>query len=54
MPGEEPGKTLLDETLIVASSEFGRTPAMTSNSSADARPSPSSSSEPSPSGEISS
>jgi hypothetical protein len=28
MPGEDPGKTLLDETLIVATSEFGRTPAM--------------------------
>lgn len=28
MPGEESGKTLLDETLIVATSEFGRTPAM--------------------------
>ena len=26
MPGHEPGKTLLDETLIVATSEFGRTP----------------------------
>jgi len=28
MPGKTPGKTLLDETLIVATSEFGRTPAM--------------------------
>ncbi len=28
LPGHEPGKTLLDETLIVATSEFGRTPAM--------------------------
>jgi hypothetical protein len=28
MPGSQPGKTLLDETLIVASSEFGRTPWM--------------------------
>lgn len=28
MPGSAPGKTLLDETLIVAQSEFGRTPAM--------------------------
>ena len=28
MPGNTPGKTLLDETLIVATSEFGRTPAM--------------------------
>ena len=27
-PGHDPGKTLLDETLIVATSEFGRTPAM--------------------------
>ncbi len=26
MPGHEPGKSLLDETLIVAGSEFGRTP----------------------------
>jgi uncharacterized protein (DUF1501 family) len=26
MPGHEPGKTMLDETLIVAGSEFGRTP----------------------------
>ena len=25
-PGSQPGKTLLDETLIVAASEFGRTP----------------------------
>jgi hypothetical protein len=28
MPGHEPGKTMLDETLIVAQSEFGRTPGM--------------------------
>ena len=28
MPGVEEGKTMLDETLIVAASEFGRTPAM--------------------------
>ena len=28
MPGVEPGKTLLDETLVVATSEFGRTPDM--------------------------
>ena len=28
MPGSQPGKTLLDETLIVATSEFGRTPQM--------------------------
>ena len=27
-PGRNPGKTLLDETLIVATSEFGRTPGM--------------------------
>jgi hypothetical protein len=26
MPGKEPGKTLFDETLIVCTSEFGRTP----------------------------
>jgi uncharacterized protein (DUF1501 family) len=28
MPGSKPGKTLLDETLILATSEFGRTPDM--------------------------
>ncbi len=28
MPGHDPSKTLLDETLIVATSEFGRTPEM--------------------------
>ncbi len=28
MPGQTPGKTLLDETLIVAASEFSRTPAI--------------------------
>ena len=28
MPGKESGKTLLDETMIVVTSEFGRTPAM--------------------------
>lgn len=28
MPGLQPGKTLLDETLIVVTSEFGRTPEM--------------------------
>ena len=28
MPGSEPGRTLYDETLIVVTSEFGRTPAM--------------------------
>ena len=26
MPGSQPGKTLFDETLIVCTSEFGRTP----------------------------
>jgi len=26
MPGHEPGKSLLDETIILATSEFGRTP----------------------------
>lgn len=26
LPGHEPGKTLLDETLVIISSEFGRTP----------------------------
>ena len=30
MPGQEPGKTLLDETLIVMAHEFGRTPDMNS------------------------
>jgi uncharacterized protein (DUF1501 family) len=28
MPGHEPGKTMFDETLIVISQEFGRTPEM--------------------------
>jgi len=28
LPGSDPGKTMLDETLIVATSEFGRTPVM--------------------------
>jgi hypothetical protein len=28
MPGKEPGKTLFDETLIVCTSEFGRTPSL--------------------------
>lgn len=28
MPGKQPGKTLFDETLIVSTSEFGRTPVM--------------------------
>jgi hypothetical protein len=27
-PGRDPGKTLLDETLVIATSEFGRTPGM--------------------------
>ncbi len=26
LPGQEPGKTLLDETLVIISNEFGRTP----------------------------
>jgi hypothetical protein len=30
MPGHEPGKTMFDETLIVVSQEFGRTPEMNS------------------------
>ena len=30
MPGHEPGKTMLDETLIVVTQEFGRTPEMNS------------------------
>ena len=28
MPGREPGKTMLEETLIVIAHEFGRTPDM--------------------------
>jgi hypothetical protein len=31
MPGKEPGKTLLDETMIVMGHEFGRNPDMNSN-----------------------
>ncbi len=31
MPGREPGKTLLDETLVVAKGEFGRTPEINPN-----------------------
>jgi len=35
MPGKEPGKTLLDETLIVLAHEFGRNPEMNSNGGRD-------------------
>jgi hypothetical protein len=35
MPGHEPGKTLLDETMIVMAHEFGRTPEMNSNGGRD-------------------
>ena len=35
MPGHEPGKTLLDETLIVLAHEFGRDPTMNSNEGRD-------------------
>ena len=35
MPGHEPGKTLLDETMIVLGHEFGRTPEMNSNGGRD-------------------
>jgi len=31
MPGKEPGKTLLDETMIIMGHEFGRSPEMNSN-----------------------
>src|SRR5262245_39941114 len=31
MPGKEPGKTMLDETLVVVGHEFGRTPDMNLN-----------------------
>jgi hypothetical protein len=31
MPGKEPGKTMLDETLVVLGHEFGRTPDMNLN-----------------------
>jgi hypothetical protein len=35
MPGHEPGKTLLDETMIVVAHEFGRNPEMNSNAGRD-------------------
>ena len=35
MPGHEPGKTLLDETMIVIAHEFGRDPTMNSNEGRD-------------------
>jgi len=35
MPGKEPGKTLLDETMIVMGHEFGRNPEMNSNAGRD-------------------
>jgi hypothetical protein len=35
MPGKEPGKTLLDETMIVMAHEFGRNPEMNSNMGRD-------------------
>jgi len=35
MPGKEPGKTLLDETMIVLGHEFGRTPEMNLNMGRD-------------------
>jgi len=35
MPGKEPGKTLLDETMIVLTHEFGRDPEMNSNQGRD-------------------
>jgi uncharacterized protein (DUF1501 family) len=38
-PGAEPGKTLLDETLILATSEFGRTPEMNPAGGTDHYPS---------------
>src|SRR5438034_10491784 len=31
MPGKEPGKTMLDETMVVVGHEFGRTPDMNLN-----------------------
>src|SRR5437868_12162613 len=34
-PGHEPGKTLLDETIILLASEFGRDPEMNSNQGRD-------------------
>jgi hypothetical protein len=35
MPGKEPGKTLLDETMIVIAHEFGRNPEMNANAGRD-------------------
>jgi hypothetical protein len=35
MPGSQPGKTLLDETLVLATSEFGRTPDMNPGKGSD-------------------
>jgi hypothetical protein len=35
LPGHEPGKTLLDETMIVVAHEFGRNPEMNSNAGRD-------------------
>jgi hypothetical protein len=35
MPGKEPGKTMLDETLICVIHEFGRNPEMNSNGGRD-------------------
>jgi len=35
MPGKEPGKTLLDETMIVIAHEFGRNPEMNTNMGRD-------------------
>ena len=35
LPGREPGKTMFDETLIVLSQEFGRTPEMNPNGGRD-------------------
>jgi len=35
MPGHQPGKTLLDETLIVMGHEFGRNPEMNANAGRD-------------------
>jgi hypothetical protein len=35
MPGREPGKTLLDETMVLVTHEFGRDPEMNSNQGRD-------------------
>src|SRR5438034_9302868 len=35
MPGKEPGKTMLDETMVVIGHEFGRTPDMNLNFGCD-------------------